>query len=530
VLASDDSPLARTLQLRYLNEGQRIYHDIQALGDEANTLNSIGEYYLKLPQLENAILNFNKASELAQSVSGLDITAQATSGLGNAYQAQKDFRKAIDFHKRAVAAYAGLKSTLPQVIALESLSEDYAALHQTDDALEALLRAKTMVSLIPPSNQYFLQYFLSQFYRKQGQFEKALAELRGAVETTSEGGDIEHCAYAHLATAELDELIGGWDDAVNETQTALKLFKDLGDKNGQAASWADMTGIYSDRTSSVKNFEKAQECYAKARELGYGESLELDLAELYLQNGNYAELIRIASASLQSCIKVGNTDCQAHALISVSEAKRLRGDVKAARAGLNDANPLVQKSQDVYLHGRFLYADARQLTSENKLDKALVAYKELIQLIETVKGSLDSRDQRSLSENYGYIYDELVVLLYSMSKRDSSEQPKLASQSLEYAEENKAKQFVEAWGRTFVDQMRRSLPPRTQEAERSLFSRREQSLAKLASSGVSGGSVGDEKKNTRAELEGVQQEIGGFLQELRRTAPQYAAVAYPESV
>jgi CHAT domain-containing protein len=530
VLGSDDSPSARKLQLHYLNEGQQIYHDLHATDDEAKTFIAMGEYYLKVLQMDNAILDFNKAYELAQSVRRMDITAQATSELGNAYQGQKDFRKAADFHRKAVAAYAGLNFTLPQVIALESLSEDYVALHQTDDALGALLEAKGIAALIPVPNQYFLHYFLGEFYRKQGQFEKALAELRDAVEATNKGGDLEHCAYGHLAIAELDGLIGGWEDAVSETQIALNLFQDLGDKKGQAACWADMTGIYTDRTSSVKNFQKAQECYAKARELGFGESLELDLAELYLQNGNYAELITIANASLESCIKGANTDCQAHALISVSEAKRLSGKVKAARTALNEANPLVKNSQDIYLQGRFLYAEARQLTSEHKLDEALAAYKRLIRLIETVKGDLDTRDQRSLSENYGYIYDELVVLLYSMSKSDSKEQQKFASESLEYAEENKAKQFVEAWGRTFVDQMRRSLPAHIQEAERSLFSKRERLLANLAISGERSGSVGDEKKIVQAELETAQQEIASFLQELRRTAPQYSAVAYPEPI
>jgi hypothetical protein len=60
---------------------------------------------------------------------------------------------------------------------------------------------------------------------------------------------------------------------------------------------------------------------------------------------------------------------------------------------------------------------------------------------------------------------------------------------LEYAEINKAKQFVEAWGRTFLDQMRRSLPADVQETERSLFSRRERILAELNSFALAGKSL-----------------------------------------
>jgi hypothetical protein len=78
----------------------------------------------------------------------------------------------------------------------------------------------------------------------------------------------------------------------------------------------------------------------------------------------------------------------------------------------------------VYLRGRLLYGEARQLNAEHKLNEALAVYRQLITLIETVKGSLGASGQREFSENYGYIYDELVSLLYSMSNRDSHDRLK----------------------------------------------------------------------------------------------------------
>lgn len=174
----------------------------------------------------------------------------------------------------------------------------------------------------------------------------------------------------------------------------------------------------------MKDFNKAEECYAKAKELGYGENLQLVLVEVYLQTGKYDEAASIANESLKACQKVGNTDCQANGLLSLSEAKRLSGDTNAARAALNQARPLASKSLDVYLRGRLLYGEARQLNAEHKLNEALAVYRQLITLIETVKGSLGASGQREFSENYGYIYDELVSLLYSMSNRDSHDRLK----------------------------------------------------------------------------------------------------------
>ena len=388
-LNSDNSTKAQELQLEYLKAGQRIYHELNAQAEEAGTLNALGEYYVRLSKVKTAIEHFERACSLAQKAGRKDILAQTLSDLGNAYSSEKDFDKARDFHQRAAATYHELKNPGLEAFCLENLGKDYAATHEFEESLSSFLQAKKAAELGPTLSQYFANLYLGEFYREQGQFEKSLGIFRESVEITKQAGDVEHCAYSHLAIAELDGLVGAWEDAVTESETALKLFQDIGHKNGQAASWANLTGIYSDRSSSLKDFAKAQQCYVKAEELGYGESLELDLMEIHLQTGRYTEAAQIANAGIQRCTKAGDTECQAHGLLSFSEAQRLNGKIESARTALNQARPLVSKSQDIYLHGRLLYAEARQLKSEKKLDDALTSYKQLITLIETVKGALD---------------------------------------------------------------------------------------------------------------------------------------------
>ena len=105
-LDSDDSPKARELQLQYLTRGQRNYHDLGAQAEEAETLNALGDYYLKLSQPNDAVRSFEGADEIAEKENRKAVSARALFGLGNAYQAQKEFVKAREFHKHAAQSTA----------------------------------------------------------------------------------------------------------------------------------------------------------------------------------------------------------------------------------------------------------------------------------------------------------------------------------------------------------------------------------------------------------------------------------------
>jgi CHAT domain-containing protein/Tfp pilus assembly protein PilF len=530
-LNGDSSEKAQKLQLKYLESAQRLYLALGAPAEEAEILVVLGDYYLKVTQTKAAIDSYERAFGLAQKAGKSDIAAEGLLGLGNGYKAQNDFKQAIEYHRKAASAYHDLNNAEREAICLGDLEGDFYELGDTDRALSSLLEAKKVAEKAPVFNRYRVDYLLGDFYRSQGQFEHAFASFNEAVEITSQSGDLQHLAYSHNAIAALDTVIGSWDDAVSESQIALDLFQRIGSRQGQADCWALLTGVYCDRSSSLKDFDKAQECYAKAQDFGYGKTLQLDLMEIYLQTGKYSDAAKIANESFQDCQQSKNTECQSYALISLSEAERREGDLKASRSALNKARPIASQSPEIYLRGQFLYAEARLLVSEGKLDEGLASYEQLISLIESVKGNLSAQEQKSISENYGFIYDELVSLLYSMSSRARDTQSKFASESFEYAEVNKARQFAASWGRVFVNQMRLTLPPATQEREQSLYSRRDLLLAQLEATANIGESNQEIiKVHLKTELSSVQGEINEFLINLRKSAPQYAAIAYPEEV
>lgn len=530
-LNPDSSERAKSLQLKYLTSSLTIYQEIKATAEQASVFNDLGDYFLKVSLANKAIENYTKAYDLAESVKRADVAAQAQFGIANSYQALKDLQRANEYYKSAATRYHDLANVGLETISLTDLANNYAKLGDADTALSKLLEAKNVAHNGSDKYTYIVEQSLGRFYRSHGQLENSVRVLKEAVDLATRFGDLQQCAYSHLEIAFSDQFVGNWEDAVSEIEMARRQFEQVNDRHGEAVSWSELVAVYSERESPLKDFEKAQECYAKAKELDPETISQFELTEIYLQTGRYAEAAAASLDGIRSCARDGYIDCKAHGLLSLAEAKWSIGDLQGARSAFNQASDLVAKSSDLYLGGRLLYVKARLLVRENRPNEGLAAYKELIALIEQVKTRLSDKDQRSLSETYGYIYDELVALLYSMGAKDPPNRGRLASSAFEYAEINKARQFSESWGRVFIGRMKGTLPAELGENERKLFSQRDRLLAQLdISSGTTKQIEPADKQRLEANLSSTQDEIHSLLKQLRQVAPQYAAIAYPELV
>jgi len=337
------------------------------------------------------------------------------------------------------------------------------------------------------------------------------------VQFATAAGDKRTTAQAYIVVAGLCEILGQWEDAAATANKALEIFKSLNDTPGKISSYAELASIYGARDSSFRDFNKAMAYYSEATKLGG--NLQSDLVEIYVQTGRLPEAINAAKSAIQECIKNQNIECQAGGLIDLAEAERKTGDLAAAASSLKEATRLAPGIKNVYFQGSLLYGEAGQLRVEGHLEQALKAYQDVISLIERVKGQGDPKTQLSISESYGFIYDELISTLYAMSVGKSGpERANLGSQALEYAETNKARQFAASWGRSFTAELRRALPSDLQERERSLLAKRDQ-LRTMA-----------EGKKPNANLGSVEKEMSSFVDRLRLTHPQYAAIRYPQPI
>ena len=522
-LATADSQEYRNVRLQSLKTAQSLYHKSGNTNAEALVTVDIGSFYSENADNKTALSYFHDAETLATSTRNLQLIAQASSSAGTAYHNLGDFHNAADFHRRAAAVSHEGSDKNSEATALVFACEDLFSQKQYDAASTVCLEAENIAnsSNSPPIIRYWIQGNLGQIYYQQQKMEQAVTATQKAEQFAMEAGDQRQAATAYITLSGLYGLLGRSEDAASAAAKALAIFQSLNDAQGAVSAYAALVNIYGDRASTVRDFDKAMAYYAAGKQLGtpLQSQLDSDLVEIYVQTGRFSDAIKLADAGLQSCVRTHNTECQAGWLVSLAEAERKNGDLIASASSLDRAKRLAAHSKDLYLYGRLLYGQAGQKRAQGNLEQAFQYYKQLISLIERVKVQGDPNTRRSLSESYAFIYDEMASTLYAMSAgKSEAEKIRQASLALEYSETNKARQFSDSWGISFVAELRHTLPSDLQDKERTLLAKRDQLQSET------------EGQVPKAGLDSVEKELAKFVGDLRVTHPQYAAVAYPQPV
>jgi len=520
-------------QLSAFTKAKEIYHKRGNKLLEGRATLFIGFYYQKQKDYESAQRSADVASELGNEAQDPELKARAAWLKGDVLKAAGRTSDALTFHEQAVGYFQQSKDRASEISVLLAKAEDQNALHDPDGAVATCQLAESKAdSTVPAITQLSIQRDLGYLYLQQGEMEKAVQFFEGERDTAKAANDQRDLAFADLSISNVLQLLGKWDDALDVATDGSKIFEQMKDEAGEASADAELINIFSDRTSPVQDFDKALLLYEEQERKGHGANSKTDLIEIYLQKGLYQKAVPLAKAAASECERTHDTDCEAHALVSLAEVQRAAGDLQESTAILQQAKRLVEQSANFYLHGRYLYGEANLKRAQGADAEAIAIYEKLISLLEGVKGTSDASDQRAVSETYGFIYDELISTLYSLSTRNSKpEDDRIATEAFKYAEENRARQFAQSWGRTFVEEMRKTLPASVQ-AEEHLINIRQDRLnaASAANPGTQTRSGPIQAGGSAADANRLANDKAAFASRMQRNYPQYAAVAYPVQV
>ncbi len=146
----------------------------------------------------------SRALEILQSVPEADRSPRIDSVLGYTYEQKKDYTKAIQAYRKAV----DLDSD--NLDAVRGLAQNLLNDNQTDAALEQF---KIIAAADPQDVQTLLH--ISEIYRRDGQFEKALDTLNKAQAIAQDSMEVEY------NRAVIEEALGKYDEASKQLQELL---------------------------------------------------------------------------------------------------------------------------------------------------------------------------------------------------------------------------------------------------------------------------------------------------------------------
>jgi CHAT domain-containing protein len=382
--------------------------------------------------------------------------------------------------------------------------------------------------------RYWTRRALAAGYENRGEFEKALAILREARTISDSAHQQLNSAQASLALAEGSIDVGGWEDARDAINLSLPIFRQFNDKDSEISAYSDLMEIYGARESGLKDFDKALENYEAAYRMvrtndpGRAAALALGVEEIYWQQKRFKEAIAKVNEALDYYVRTKDDWDEGNALITLAEAQRSDGDLHAAFTSLARAEPLVKRIHNFYMTGRLYYGQANLLKAQGQLKSAIEQYQHVIALLEQIKSDSALDIQRKASENYGFIYGELVDTYYLLSSEDVPNKLTDADNALRYSELNKSRIFTNSWGRTFIDVLKLQLPTELQQREQALSARHDALQSELAQSMSGQGSRTE--KEIRAELSTATNEQVALAKELRQANPAYAEARYPQPV
>jgi tetratricopeptide (TPR) repeat protein len=211
------------------------------------------EAVIALAMLYNEEGNAAKAAETLASVPEGTRSAKLYAVLGETYDQQKDYKKAIEAFRHAIAL------DRDNLDAIRGLAESLQNDGQTDRALE---QYKIIADANPEDARTYIR--IAEIYRKQGKLDLALQDLKKA------GSMVQDSDQVSYDTASIYQAQGRYDDAIRELQALLKRTEKADNKYSREDQ--ENRAIFLERLGTVyrdnNNQQQAIETFQKMLALG----------------------------------------------------------------------------------------------------------------------------------------------------------------------------------------------------------------------------------------------------------------------
>jgi CHAT domain-containing protein len=519
----------------HLEQALTLYRQLGDGEGEVRASMFLAEFHSNSKEFKKAQEYLEDALKLSREIKRADLEAGVLSEAGRVQMASGASASALEYYKSSAVIYDNIKDLSDEALQLNGEVGVLQNLHKPEEAFEVALKAERLADTSGSSvARCWTRRTLAWRYVDRNEFESALALLREARTISDSTHQLLNSAWASLDLAGVLEDVGAWQEALEAINLSLPIFRQFRDTVSETSAYADLVYMYFSRGSELRDLDKALEYdetayrMAKTNYPWQAAWLALQASNIYFEQKRFKEAIAKANEAVDYYVRTKDDLDQGKALLSLVNAQGSDDDVHDAAISLARAEQLVTSVPSLFTTGRFYYVRANLLKKEGKFTDAIEQYQRVIAMLEEIKSSDDLLITRKASENYEFMYDDLIDTYYLLSNEGKQNKLAEADRALRYSELNKSRIFTNSWGRTFVDVLKLRLPAELQQREQSLSARQDALKAELAQS-ISGQGHKAEKE-VREELSSLANEKSVLGKELRHANPAYAEARYPEPV
>jgi CHAT domain-containing protein/tetratricopeptide (TPR) repeat protein len=544
--------------------------------EAAVTLEDIGDTYFVLSDYTSALTYYQQALAIRQTygtdlekISTLNNIGYALVYLTRTDDARRYLQQVIDYCQTKDKDSKEPEVGRVYARALNNFGELYYALSDLPKALESFQQALGLRdSLKDRRGAALAELNLGYAYYDLGHMDDAAKHYQRALDLSQLVDDRRQAALAGTALGGVNTFLGEKQLALDFHAKALKVFRLIGDSQGEAATLNGIGKAYEDLNdyqTSLDNYSRALTLYEKIGNRDFEALTHYYVGRSYRLAGNFPEAFRHYDRCISLSRRLGNPRFEAYALKDLGIIYNAQGQREKALEQFQQVLAIYQKDQDrrgqahtlngigyvYYQIGKLneavnyfmqalplsrlvtdrqaeisiLYNLARANRDEGNLQLGLSQVRDSINIIESLRAKVGSRDLRTSYFASVHQHYELYVDLLMRSGKQTGDNS-LVEAALQASEQSRARSLLEMVseiknrGRYVVDP---ALLERKQNLEKSLADKAEYQMRLLnrAHTDEMATGISNEIHELSVQLNSVQSEI-------RTQSPGYALLTQPQ--
>jgi CHAT domain-containing protein/Tfp pilus assembly protein PilF len=274
---------AKRKSIEKYHEALELYRRATDHRGEAITLNSIGEVYRSLGEMQKSLEKYNEALPISRAISARKVEANILNNIGVVYWSLGEMQKALEKYNEALPIRRAVGDRSGEAQTLSSIGVVYWSLGATQKALEKLNEALPIRRAVGDRyGEAITLNSISGVYRSLGDMQKSLEKLNEVLSILQAVGD-------RMTEANILNSIGATYQSLGETQKALEKYNEalpirraVGDRNGEADTLLGIARVEQKRG----NLTQARQLIEQA--IGLVESLRANIAGQELRASYFA--------------------------------------------------------------------------------------------------------------------------------------------------------------------------------------------------------------------------------------------------